>query len=69
MLEVQVVVRGINSASADELEALTDNLRTMGAGEPAVVFWPRNDEIGMQFQLTEEVFGQLLEPKGDRIAA
>lgn len=69
MLEIQVVVRGIDSAEVEELEALAENLRALGAGDPAVVFWPRNDEIGMQFQLTEEVFGQLLEPKGDCLAA
>ena len=69
VLEVQVVIRGVLSAETEELEALTENLRILGADDPAVVFWPRNDEIGMQFQLKECVFGQLLEPKGDCLAA
>jgi hypothetical protein len=68
--DVQVVIQGVGSASADQLEGFAERLRTLlGALDPAIVFWPRDNELGAQFQLEEEVLDQLLQPVESSLAA
>lgn len=70
MYEVQVVIRGVEGATADELEALQINMESVfGAIDPAVVLYPRESELGMQFEIKEEVLGRLLQPVATRAAA
>ena len=70
MYDVQIAVRGVGSANADQLEALQMKLTALfGAQDPAVAFWPQENELGAQFQIEEEVIGQLLEPEAGSLAA
>lgn len=70
MLDVQVAVRGVSSADENQLEALQLKLAALfGAEDPAVIFWPRESELGVQFQIKEEVLGELLKPEAGCIAA
>lgn len=69
MLDVQVVVRGVGSASEDYLEGVQSRLEQLGADSPAVIFFPLDNELGMKFQIEEEVLGRLLQPEADRVAA
>lgn len=64
MLDVTVIVRGIEG-TLDELalQNFADQLGSvLGAQDPAPVFWPTAQEIGVQFQITEEQLGELLQP-------
>lgn len=70
MFDVQVAVRGVSSADENQLEALQLKLAAIfGIEDPAVIFWPKDNELGVQFQMKEEVLGQLLEPEAGRFAA
>lgn len=70
MLDVQIAVRGVSSADENQLEALQLKLAALfGAHDPAVIFWPQENELGAQFQIKEEVLGELLEPEADCLAA
>lgn len=70
MLDVQVAIRGVSSTDEDQLEALQQKLAALyGAQDVAIIFWPQETELGMQFQIEEEVLGQLLEPEAGRVAA
>lgn len=70
MYEVSVAVRGVGSANEDQLEALTERLKMLlGANEASVIFWPQDKELGVCFQIKEEVLEQLLQPDESSLAA
>lgn len=63
MLDVAVVVRGVDALDEHQLQNLADHLASLlGAMDAAPVFWPLAEEIGVQFQITEEKLGELLQP-------
>ena len=64
MLDVTVVVRGVErTLNEHQLLNFADHLSILlGASDPAPVFWPLAEEIGVQFQITEEKLGELLQP-------
>ena len=70
MYEVQVVVRGLDSANEDQLEGLSDRItHLLGAIDPAVIYWPKDKELGACFQIEEEVIEQLLQSGESSLAA
>jgi hypothetical protein len=70
MYEVQIVVRGVGSATEDQLEGLSERVALLlGVEEPAVIYWPRDKELGACFQIEEEVLEQLLQPGESSLAA
>lgn len=69
MLDVQIVVRRVSSTDEDQLAALQDRLECLGAEDAAVIFFPNDKELGMQFQIKEEVLGELLQPVATSAAA
>lgn len=64
MLDVSVVVRGVEGTLYEhQLTNFAEHLSSLlGASDPAPVFWPMAKEIGVQFQITEERLGELLQP-------
>ena len=71
MYDVSVVVRGAASITEDQLAALQRHLEDHHGIEEgvAVIFWPGVDELGICFQIKEEVLGELLQPAAARKAA
>lgn len=69
MLSVQVVVRGITSGDEDYLAGIVDKLEQIGGSGVAVAYYPEDNEIGVMFDIEEEVLGGLLESGADRAAA
>jgi predicted 3-demethylubiquinone-9 3-methyltransferase (glyoxalase superfamily) len=68
--EVSVTVRGVSSPDEDQLEGLTERLRSLlGIDDAATVYWPKDQELGVTFQIKEEVLGELLQPCESSLAA
>ena len=62
MYDVTITVRSVGSADEDQLEALQANITQYGGIDPAVIHWPRDGELGIQFQIEEEMLAGLLQP-------
>lgn len=69
MYDVSLVIRQVGAVSDDHLLHLTERLTDLGAVDPAVVYYPEDNEIGFMFQIKEDTLGRLLQPEGDRAAA
>lgn len=69
MYEVQVVIRRVGSADEDQLAALQDNVEGLGGDGVAAIFFPQDEELGLCFQVKEEVLERLLQPAAARVAA
>lgn len=70
LVDVQLSVRGGRPLDETLLEQLQLKLAEhTGVHDPAVVYWPQDNELGIQFQVEEEILGQLLEPEAGRLAA
>ena len=63
LYDVQVAIRGVHSADETQLAAIQERLEAQyGAKDIAVIYWPTDTELGMQFQIREEVLERLFEP-------
>ena len=67
--QVSVVVRGITTADEDYLERVQQQMETIGAIDPAIVYYPYDNELAIMCEMEEETLGRLLQSEGDRAAA
>lgn len=69
LYEVQVVIRRVGSADEDQLAALQDHIEDLGGIGVAPIYFPRDEELGICFQVKEEVLERLLQPARTSLAA